>query len=413
VRGKSGETIWIRLNGTRIDYQDRPALLINATDVTQEKRLQERLVRTEKLRAIADLVGGAAHELNYPLAAIVGYAELAQAAALEGELAEYVQQILRQSMRASTIVRQLLTFARQEEPKRAPVSPNAVVRGALDLRHHNLRRSNIEVTLELEEQLPPVMGDFQQLEQVLLHLINNAEQAIRRHRGTGTITVRSSSFTARGRCWVDLEVLDDGPGIPETDLSRIFDPFFTTKGPGEAAGLGLSVAYGIVNAHEGHIFAESPPEGGARLVVELPAVRTPPPRPGLRDPASGVAPARILVVDDEQPSARMLEQLFAADGHRVTVVSDGSQALERLSTESTDLIIIDTRMPVMSAAALYYRLTQEHPHLVKRVVFVTRGVLSDETRRLVHETQAPLLAKPLDLDNVKRVVYEKLKEAQA
>ncbi len=271
LQAKDGRTLWLCLSATHIDYQGQSSVLLNATDVTEQRRLERQLLQTEKLTSIGKLVAGAAHELNNPLAAVLGYAELAQAKEQDVELAGYLRRICEQTLRASSIVANLLAFARQKEPERKPLNLNSVVTAALDLCHHDLRARDIEVTLELTEGLPLVTGDRQQLMQVALNLIRNAEDASSEARDAGVIVLRTSTFAVDGESWVRLEVLDDGPGIPQEHLPRVFDPFFTTKEVGQGTGLGLSVSYGIVSLHQGSIYAENRPEGGARLVVELPA----------------------------------------------------------------------------------------------------------------------------------------------
>jgi len=412
VHRRDGETIWARVNGTRIDYRGRPAALLNAVDITQEKHLERQLLQTEKLTAIGELISGVAHELNNPLTAVLGYAQLAQSLPVEGELAQYLEQIAQQAVRASAIVGNLLTFARQKEPEREPLDTNAIIRSAVDLREYDLRVSNVQVVLQFAQELPTVMADFQQLQQVILNLINNADSAIRQHSRSGTIILRTSTFSKQDKPWVRLEVMDDGPGIPETYLGRIFDPFFTTKEPGRGTGLGLSVSYGIVTAHQGSIYAEIRPEGGARFVVELPATRMSRSRPSSPLTVPTVAPARLLVVEDEQAVASMLERLLTVDGHYVILASDGAQALAHLGKERFDQIIIDFKMPGMSGLQLYQRLSAHFPEVAERVVFVTGDVLSADTLTFLEEVEAPVLAKPFTIEEARRVFYQKLREVQ-
>ena len=274
LKAKDGRTLWLCLSATHIDYQGRSSVLLNATDVTEQKRLERQLLQTEKLTSIGRLVAGAAHEINNPLAAVLGYAELAQSKEADVEVAGYLGHIAEQALRASGIVGGLLAFAHQREPEREPLDFNAVVTAALDLRRYDMRVTGIEATLDLAETLPVVTGDRQQLMQVVLNLIRNAEEASSEAPDAGVIVLRTSTFALDGESWVRLEVLDDGPGIPEDHLSHIFDPFFTTREVGRGAGLGLSVSYGIVSSHQGSIYAEGRPEGGTRLVVELPAAST-------------------------------------------------------------------------------------------------------------------------------------------
>ncbi len=232
----------------------------------QLERAQARLVQSEKLAALGELVAGVAHELNNPLTSVLGYAQLLEAGELEGEDARRALEIiLQEADRARRIVQNLLTFARQRAHERGPVDVNAAIEQTVALRRYELERAGITFVLDLAADLPVVEGDLFQLQQVFLNLINNAAQAMA--GGGGRIEIR----TARVGDRVRIEVADTGPGIPPEHLHRIFDPFFTTKEVGQGTGLGLSISYGIVRDHGGEIYAENRPEGGARFTIELPA----------------------------------------------------------------------------------------------------------------------------------------------
>jgi two-component system NtrC family sensor kinase len=266
---------------------------------------------------------------------------------------------------------------------------------------------------ELDEALPYIQGDSQQLLQVVLNLVNNAEHAIRTHRGAGTVTVRTSSFQQDGSVWTRLEVLDDGPGIPEPILGRIFEPFFTTKGLGEGTGLGLSVSHGILASHQGTIYAENRPEGGARFVVDLPVVAArQQAAPVSRSRTPAVTPARILLIEDEKSVATVLTRLLTRDGHEVSVAGEGTEALARLQAEPFDLVITDFKMPGMSGLEFYRALAAAHPRLARGVIFTTGDVFSAETRRFFAEVGAPVLYKPFTLEQARATIYSKLQEAQ-
>jgi signal transduction histidine kinase len=232
----------------------------------QLERAQARLVQSEKLAALGELVAGVAHELNNPLTSVLGYAQLLEAGELDGEDARRaLGVVLQEADRARRIVQNLLTFARQRAHERGPVDVNAALEQTVALRRYELERAGVEFVLDLAWDLPLIEGDLFQLQQVFLNLINNAAQALAGARGR--IEIRTAHREGR----VVVEVADTGPGIPPEHLPRIFDPFFTTKDVGEGTGLGLSISYGIVRDHGGEIYAENRPEGGARFVIELPA----------------------------------------------------------------------------------------------------------------------------------------------
>ncbi|HWP34518.1 MAG TPA: GAF domain-containing protein, partial [Thermodesulfobacteriota bacterium] len=267
------------------DREGRPAGAVCAVrDVTEERRLREQLLQSEKLASIGQLVSGVAHELNNPLAAIMGYTQLLLRHAADPRVARDLAQVLGQAERAARIVQNLLSFARKHRPEKRRLALGDVVRAALDLQGYDLRVSGIEVDLALDPAAPAVMADFHQLEEVVVNLLVNAKQAILEARRSGRIRIETRAVPFDGQPGVRLSVRDDGPGIPREHLHRVFDPFFTTKPVGVGTGLGLSICFGIVQEHGGRIWIESEPGAGATVVIELPAAAA-------EDPALAAQPA--------------------------------------------------------------------------------------------------------------------------
>jgi len=241
------------------------AVLAIARDVTEEVELRERLTHSEKMAALGGLVSGVAHELNNPLA---GIAAMAQALQLEGGVTQDVAQGLdtmrREAMRAARIVNDLLTFARLRPLERRDTDLNVVTRETFAATPA-LNQHGVVWTLGLDPTLPSVSGDPDQIRQVITNLLVNAAQAMA-HGERREALVR----TWWNADWAGFEVLDRGPGIPPDALSRVFEPFFTTKGQGQGTGLGLSISHGIIRAHGGDIHGENRPDGGARFAFRLP-----------------------------------------------------------------------------------------------------------------------------------------------
>jgi signal transduction histidine kinase len=230
-------------------------------------RLSSELVHIEKLSAVGQLASGVAHEINNPLTAILGLAELLMSRPdVPDPVRERIKLMSQEASRAAAIVRNLLMFARHYPPERRPCSLADAVQRVIALKGYQLEHDDIHVSTELAD-CPVVWADENQMQQVLLNLVQNAHQAMRRQAGERRLTLRLRP-PRDGR--VAIEVIDSGPGVPASLLSRIFDPFFTTKPAGEGSGLGLSVSYGIVAQHGGRLYAENRPEGGATFVVELP-----------------------------------------------------------------------------------------------------------------------------------------------
>jgi signal transduction histidine kinase len=227
------------------------------------KRVQAQLVQSEKLASLGQLVGGAAHELNNPLTAMMGYSELLAATQLGTEQKLLMQKIEQQVRRTRTLVSSLLSFAKQVPAEKTLVDINALVQTAVKLCLPQSRGPNVQVHTNFAKELPRVLGDSNQLLQVCLHITNNALHALTETGGTLTVTARLQDAS------VVLEFSDDGPGMQEPE--RVFDPFYTTRPVGQGPGLGLSVCYGIIQEHNGKITCQNRPEGGAIFRIELPA----------------------------------------------------------------------------------------------------------------------------------------------
>ncbi|RPJ80376.1 MAG: response regulator, partial [Acidobacteria bacterium] len=330
-------------------------------DVTDRKRLEHQardlyhqLLQSEKLAALGQTISGVAHELNNPLASILSWAERLVERPVDPTVRRGLQAILTESERAARIVRNLLTFARKRPTTRSMVNINHVVRETLAMRAYEHRVTNITVIDALASGLPDVFADAYQMQQVLLNLVINAEQAMLAANGRGTLVVRT---------WLDaehslvlVEVNDDGPGIPDEVKARIFDPFFTTKEVGKGTGLGLTVAYAIVQEHNGRIWTESPPQGGASFFVELPTGETALKALGAEPPSfheteqkNGLAlppsQPRVLVVEDETALAAAVAEALGDAGFEVERAGDGEEALACLRERPSDLIVCDLKMP--------------------------------------------------------------------
>ncbi|PYX72501.1 MAG: histidine kinase, partial [Acidobacteria bacterium] len=230
------------------------------------KRLQAQLVQSEKLSSLGQLLGGAAHELNNPLTAMVGYSDLLTATSLTDEQRGLAEKMAHQVRRTKTLVSSLLSFARQIPSEKTKVNMNALAQTALKLSQPQLRARNIEVQSEFATDLPQVMGDSNQLLHVCLHIANNAMHAMEEAGGLLTVATRHENHMAV------LEFSDNGPGAREPE--RVFDPFYSTRPVGQGAGLGLSGCYGIIQELAGRIVCENRAAGGATFRIELPAVKS-------------------------------------------------------------------------------------------------------------------------------------------
>ena len=394
-----------------LDAQKRPVGWLELySDVTGERRLQSKMLHTEKMAALGQLVSGMAHELNNPLTSIMGYAQLLLGHGLApAQLAE-ARKVYQEAERARRIVKNLLYFARKNKPERTRVDVNEIVGRTLALRSYELKLENITVACDLAQALPQTLADPYQLQQVILNLVVNAEQALLEERGQGNVWIRTSRrvqgapYGAGDRLLI--EVSDDGPGIPFGITSRIFDPFFTTKPPGVGTGLGLSIVYGIVHAHGGEVTFESQPGTGTKFVVELPVVAIPAAEPSAASPQparrSGAAhPGCILVVEDEPTVAQLMVDVLREEGHQVEAVLDSQEGLTKLSRERYDLVICDLRMPRLDGMAFYEALVGAGSPMRHRILFTTGDTLGTRTVEFLESQRLPYLAKPFLVEELK------------
>src|SRR5258708_3773711 len=269
VRHKLGEWRRVRFNFSPLSDErgNIEGVVLSGRDVTDLKRLEEQLIQAEKLAAMGQMLAGVAHELNNPLTAILGVTKLLrERPGADDSTKRQLELTHRQARRAARIVQNLLEFSRPASPQKKPLDLNNILERTLQLHEHSLRRNNIEVDSRLPGELPGVIGDANQLIQVFLNLITNAEQAIREVRDSGRIQIRAG----RSGNQLKITVQDDGVGIRPEALPRIFDPFYTTKRPGGGTGLGLSICMSIIREHGGNIEAEILPAGGSAFTIYLP-----------------------------------------------------------------------------------------------------------------------------------------------
>ncbi len=254
------------LTAAYLSKAGQPEIVGVSRDVTERRRLQERLLVTDRLASIGELASGMAHELNNPLTSVIGFSELLLEEKIPEGVRADVQFIHSEAQRTAEIIRNMLTFARKHPAVKQPINLNDVLRKVLELRAYEHKISNIETSLRLADDLPEIQADYFQLQQVFLNIVINAEYFMKEIHGQGALKIVSERADNKVR----VSIADDGPGIAPENIGRLFDPFFTTKEVGKGTGLGLSICHGIVMEHGGKIYAESEPGKGATFVVELP-----------------------------------------------------------------------------------------------------------------------------------------------
>ena len=352
VRNKQGD--WRRLRchfsplfteAGKID-----GVVISGRDVTELKRLEEQLIQAEKLAAMGQMLAGVAHELNNPLTAILGVTELLRdSEGVQDNTKRQLELTHRQARRAARIVQNLLEFSRPAAPQKKPLDLNSIIERTLQLQDHSLRRNNVQVDFQPQSDLPTVIGDANQLIQVFLNLISNAEHAIREVRDSGRIQIRIGRIGTH----ISVTVQDDGVGVAQEALPKLFDPFYTTKRPGGGTGLGLSICMSIVREHGGSVDVETLPAGGSAFTVYLPSA----PDEVSGAPLDGVAPSvepaqavdilkgrSILVLDDEESIRMLLEEGLSAHGMRVDCAGSSAEALELIRKGTYDVALCDVNL---------------------------------------------------------------------
>ncbi len=375
------------------------------------RQTQEQLLQSEKMSAVGQLISGVAHELNNPLTAILGYAQLLESEGLNERAQDFVGKLFKQAQRTHRVVQNLLSFARQRKPQKSEVDVRRVLDESLALRDYDFKVNNIRVEREIDLNLPAVIADPHQLEQVFLNVINNALDAMLETENKGILKV--CAFASDAQVWVEFS--DSGSGIQ--DPKRIFDPFYTTKAVGKGTGLGLSICYGIVKEHGGDIAASNGTDGGAVIQLRLPAagrvaVETSTVVSSPRN--SGVLEGRLLLVEDEEAVLEFARDVLVGAGADVVPVGNVAEAKRRIESETFNAVIMSGPMSGgMTVAEIYGWLAQVHPGLERKILFTFTHVADVETRNFLEKNNIPSLVKPFEIADLIAHTRSLLQKAQA
>ena len=414
---RDGSVLWVEIATLPIDFDGEPAVLLFARDLSERKELAARLAQADRMASVGTLAAGVAHEINNPLAYVLGSMDLC--ARHVDSLGQIVgdEPDVRATLRALSdclgnahdgadrvriIVRDLMTFSRAESDEPIAVDVEGVLDSSVNLVWNEIRhRARL---VKNYGGVPAVLADQARLGQVFVNLLVNAAQAIPEGQADKS-EIRIVTSSGKGKVRVDVE--DTGSGIPDEDLRRIFEPFYTTKPMGVGTGLGLSICHGIVTALGGSISAQSEPGKGSRFRVELPVAPEQAPSERARQRAPDVASGkRILVIDDEPLLGQTLRLAFTAR-HDIVVVTSGSEALSRLSEDKNfDLVLCDLMMPDISGIAVYEQIRDADPELARRFVFMTGGAFTERAREFLESYEGPHLEKPFDIAQVEALLAQ-------
>jgi PAS domain S-box-containing protein len=374
---KDGTRVSIEVSSKAVEVEGNLIIQSFHRDITEKKKLQGQLFQSQKMESIGVLAGGIAHDFNNILSAILGHAELLhEFSNLDATAKQRVKIIEGSSRKAGQMVSKLLSFARQGSFESAPLSLNNVIRDTMELIERMLAKKKITINMEIDPTLPPVSGDSNQLEQVVMNLVVNAGDAM---PSGGTLTIATTRVSLErdeadrihplltpGK-YVVMRISDTGMGIPEEIRDRIFDPFFTTKGPGKGTGLGLAMVYGIVKEHRGVINLRSQLGKGTTFEIYLPVSDKFVPKAAKTSGYSVTGREKILVIDDEEDVLSFMKDVLETQGYKVLATTNPVYGLDTFKqiNEEIDLVITDIVMPLVNGRELI-----KHFKLIKPAVKV-------------------------------------------
>jgi two-component system NtrC family sensor kinase len=357
------------------------------------------------MAAVGQLVSGVAHELNNPLTAILGYSQLLKSEDISNARgSDYLEKLYKQAQRTHRIVQNLLSFSRQQKPERGSVQINQILEDTLVLREYDLKANCVRIHREFDPTLPPISGDFHQLQQVFLNILNNAVDATTEKGNAGEIWIR----TGVGKNSLRVEFTDNGAGV--RDPHRVFDPFYTTKPVGKGTGLGLSICYGIVKEHGGEIQVRNSPPLGATFMIQLPISHVPADAP-VKAPrkAEETKEGTVLLIDNEESVLRIEQESLAVNGIPSKVARSGREGIEILRNKSVEAVVVDVKLAgEISTGDLYRWIEQNRPDLAGRVTFVVSPGCENELKRTLRRSSCQFLRKPFEKDQLWEAVQKML-----
>ncbi len=407
----SGAPRFLELRGSRIEYQGRPAAECLFVDMTEARRLRERLNETEKLRALGELAGGVAHDFNNLLGAILGRAQLLRRRDFDPDVDRDLSVIEKAAQDGRETVRRIQEFSRVRRDRRYErVDLGEVIVDAVEITRARWKaeaeQRNINVQVEVDTpQVPPVLGNPSELREVFTNLILNAVDAMPQG---GRLILHSRQEGDK----VVAEVRDTGVGMTEVIRRHLFDPFFTTKGS-RGMGLGMSVVYGIVTRHEGKIEVDTALGKGTTFLLEFPVATDLPEEPAAESvaPPAPARPGRILVIDDEPEVAAVVQEVLSLEGHSVDTAFSGSDAIRMVRVTSYDLVLTDLGMPDMSGWDVAREVGEIRPDVP--VALVTGWGSSLDEQEVRRRGIAAIVHKPFEADELVRVALEVMARAGA
>ena len=409
--GANGRPFWGAVSARLIEFNGEDVIVSNTRDLTSDLAMEdelssqrEMLFQNEKMSALGELLAGVAHELNNPLSIVVGHSLMLREEENDPETARRIVKISTAAERCAKIVKTFLAMARQQPTKMDATDINAIVSVAVDVAGYGKGNETLTIDCDLDSRVPNIKADGDQITQVIINLLINAEQAITK-AGKGDLITVSTKLSKSGSS-IEIAVTDNGPGIPESIRARVFEPFFTTKDVGEGTGIGLAFCHRIVLSHGGQLSLDNNYKEGCRFVVTLPVVAG--------EEALSTAPEThsratrkysILVVDDEVEVAELIAEVLGKEGMDVEIAHSGAEAINCLQTAEYDLLLSDLNMPQMGGRQLYETIMRDFPDMLKATAFISGDTMDTASRELCRDSGCPYLEKPVSPGELRKLVH--------
>jgi len=411
IRNKGNQ--WQYYSVTFTNQLDNPSvqgIVVNAHNIDEKKRHEqemqkqkEALYQSDKLSSMGSLLAGVAHELNNPLSVVVGWAMMLESETTDEYSQNALEKLRNAAERCARIVKTFLAMAKHTKPKLEICNINDIIFLALDITSYILRTTGVEIEKDFDDALPDIFADPDQLHQVFVNLIINAQQALSGSSGERKIRL-VTNYDSQTKS-VNAFIYDSGPGIADNLNEKIFSPFFTTKPSG--TGIGLSVSRSLVESNNGRLELTSALLSGAAFKLSFPVSvesLAPDEQKLVEDNASNDH-LNILVVDDEEDVREVISNILLMHGHNVHPASNVNNALHLIETRNIDLIITDMRMPGLDGQALYRILGNTVPEMLQRVIFITGDTLSNDIELFLKECACPYLEKPIHPEDLYKTIH--------
>ncbi|MEM9369425.1 MAG: ATP-binding protein, partial [Planctomycetota bacterium] len=412
LKNAKGDPFWSAVSARLIQWGGEDIIVSHSRDLTGQLAIEEQLSRqreqvfqNEKMSALGSLLAGVAHELNNPLSVVVGHAMMLSEEAEDPDVLRQIKKIGDAAERCSKIVRTFLTMARQEPSRMDAVVLGELIETAVDVARYGNPNRSVAITARVDDDLPKICADSDQITQAIVNLIINAEQAIE-DAGTGD-HIRVSVAADTGPGAVQIIVEDNGPGIPDEIRGRVFEPFFTTKGVGRGTGIGLAVCHRVVAAHQGKIEVGEATPTGTRFTITLPVGNlAKAAQPPLAATTELPNPVRVLVIDDEVDVADLNVEVLQRGGYEANAAQDAEHALEMLRDQQYDVVLSDLNMPGLDGRGVFEVISRNHPELIERTGFITGDTMGRSSQAFLKESGRPYIEKPVSPTELREFVAQ-------